>query len=797
MQFGDILARFGETSAESDGGYLARCPAHADSRPSLRIWRGDDHKARITCRAGCAPDAVIAAAGLTWPDMFNVSGVGATVPKERPALVSGQHAEQLQAYTLRASVRFQDAAAYAWRRFGISHEQAHELGLGVDDGGDDEFEYRSSSFTRFPRLTVPLYDFEGVARGLQGRDLSGKCPGRWVSLRNPEGCRWAAYGVFRGHGGYGATLITEGPGDALSAVSVGYDSVAVRGASLAGSPELLAELGDGLRGTQVVVCGDADSAGQGFAQRLAHGLAAYGIDVYTLSLPAGVGDLTEWREGAPEAFASALHSAVRSARLSSVSAVTNATAELSQRTGAEIISSSQGEDAARVLAELVSRYGESDAMNAHALVAWTDGRIRYAPGLGFYIWNGRFWECSQVKVRQEVHKMGAALVLAGKLHESRGFTMTTRIDNLLTELRSVPSVYVTPDDFDCQRHLLSFRNGTVDLRSGELRPHDKQDMITYCLGIDYSADAQCPRWDQFLAEVFVKHPELVDFIQRLTGYGITGSTDEQCFAVLWGKGANGKSVYTDTLSSVFSAITNTTPFATFEEKPAGSIPNDLAAMRGARLVMASEGNAGRRMDEAALKKITGKDKVSARFLHKELFTYTPTYLIMLATNHKPNFVSQDEGLWRRIKLIPFDRWFAPHERDYDLDRKLMAEAEGITTWAVRGAVEWYKRGLADPPVITSQTREYRETSDVLSGFFPGVIEFAEGETLHGNEAYISYTGWCEEEGLSGRDVKSRTLFYRLMEERGVPKRKIAKGIVLDGVRLADPHKIDGPGIFGH
>jgi putative DNA primase/helicase len=692
------------------------------------------------------------------------------------------------------------AATYAEDRFGIDPEAAHELSLGVDAGERDPFKYRGRAFTAYPRLTVPLFDFNGTPRGLQGRDLSGQCPGRWVSLSNPQGERWAPYGVFRGQGGYGVTLITEGPGDALSAVSVGYDAVAVRGAALAGSPELIEELAAGLKGSQVIACGDADAAGQGFSLRLAEGLSAHGVTVYTLALPAGVSDLSEWRERAPQNFASALHTAVKAARTSDVSQVAKRDEALNERTGASVVTSDQGDDAAKVLAGLVARYGESDAMNAHALVAWTDGRIKFAAGLGFYTWNGRVWEKSEVKVRQEVHRMGAALVLAGKLPESRGFTMTTRIDALLTELRSVPSVHVGAEDFDAQRHLLNFRNGTVDLRTGVMGPHDKADMLTYCLDLDYRPDATCGRWEEFLREIFPNHPELPDYMQRLTGYGITGNTDEQCFAVLWGKGANGKSVFTETLTSVFQRVTTTTPFATFEEKQSGGIPNDLAALRGARLVMASEGESGKQMSEAVLKRITGKDKVTARFLRQEFFTFSPTFLILLATNHKPRFKGQDEGLWRRVKLIPFQRWFAPHERDYDLDRKLMAEAEGIAAWAVRGAVEWYRGGLRDPKLIGDETREYRETSDQLAGFFPGVLELTNDDTpMSGAEAYNAYQAWCEEEGLTSKDVWSRKAFYEAMSERGVSKRKGRltgyQGIILEGVRLASPVAVAGPGIF--
>ncbi|MFJ9961102.1 phage/plasmid primase, P4 family [Streptomyces avermitilis] len=816
MKFVDILARFSEVSEESDGGYLALCPSHGDSNPSLRIWLGDDRKVRVACRVGCEAENIILAAGLRWRDMFDATGEGQTVRRERPEMVEPRYLAALSDYvedtavTLGQTQAATRAVGYLATRFGIDLDTAAELGLGFDAGpdGEAEFKWRSRAFTSFPRLTVPLRNFADDVHGLQGRDLSGKCPGRWVGLMNPRNRHWGAYGVFRGQGGYGVTIVSEGPGDGLTAVAVGYDAVCIRGAALAASPELMEELANGLHGQLVVAAGDDDRAGREFNRRLSDGLGAHGVTVHALALPGGAGDLTAWREADPQGFPFALHKAVKAARPVSaergrVDGGDESGSVAAERTGTVVVSSDDGAEAVELLKALTQRYGSSDTLNAHALVAWTDGRIKYASGLGFYVWNGRVWEPSAVKVRQEIHRMGAALMLSGSEEgrkASKGFTMRTNIDNLMVELRSVPSVHIDASEFDAKPDLLSFRNGTVDLRSGTMRPHDKDDLLTYCLDIDYVPAALCPRWEQFLLEIFPGHPELAPYMQRLTGYGITGHVAEQCFAVLWGKGANGKSVLTDTLTAVFRMVSKTTPFATFEEKPSGGIPNDVAALRGSRLVMASEGEAGKPMSEAVLKRVTGKDMIAARFLRQEFFEFKPSFLLMLATNHRPKFRGQDEGLWRRVKMVPFTRWFAPNERDHTLDRKLIAEAEGIAAWAVRGAVEWYANGLQDPEVITGATREYRETSDALAGFFPGVLERCpEGDdcAMPGDEAFNSYLEWCEAENLPQREQWTRRTFYSAMEERGCARKKTSKGIALMGVCLANaPKPATGPGIFG-
>ncbi|MEU3060635.1 phage/plasmid primase, P4 family [Streptomyces subrutilus] len=810
MRFADLLGRFSGVTSEPDGGYAALCPAHSDSRPSLRLWRGEDNKVRLTCRAGCDTADVIRSVGLDWSALFDVTGPGATVSAERPQLVPVALTAALAAYADRASLALgtfagewpERARTYLSDRFGLDLDTAAELGLGVDHGDQaEDFPYLSRAYRAFARLTVPLLGFDGTTRGLQGRDLTGDCPGRWLSLVNPRGHRWAPYGVMRGQGGYGTVLVTEGPGDGLTAVAVGYDAVVIRGASLAGSPELVAELAEGLRGQLVVICGDNDRAGSGFSQRLAEGLTAHGVTAYVLDIPHQGDDLTDWRARDPSGFPAELHRAVKTARPVRQSEDVQAderSAELATRTGADSVTRGEGSEAARILSDLVTTYGESDAMNAHALVAFSNGNIRHAAGLGFYTWNGRIWVRSDMRVRQEIHRMGAALVLAGQNQLARGFTMTSRIDALLTELCSVPSVSIEATDFDDRPDLLNFKNGTVDLRTGLMRPHDQADLLTYGLDINYDPNATCPRWEAFLEEIFPGMPDMPAYIQRLVGYGVSGHTTEQSFGVLWGKGANGKSVLVDTLTSVFRAISRTTPFSTFEERKSGSIPNDIAALRGARLVMASEGESGKAMSESILKRVTGKDMISARFLRQEFFEFRPSFLLLLATNHKPKFKSQDEGLWRRVKLIPFKRWFAPAERDPALDRKLLAEAEGIAAWAVRGAVSWYRDGLRDPQVITGASQEYRETSDPLAGFLPGVLEWAdESVSMTGNDCFNTYLDWCEAENLPAKERWTRQAFYSAMEERGATKKRTNKGISLGCLRLADesPEQV-GPGIFG-
>ncbi|WP_415940401.1 toprim domain-containing protein, partial [Streptomyces sp. 039-1] len=297
--------------------------------------------------------------------MFNVTGDGMTVPTEAPTMVGVSAIAGLRVWLDGLSLH-PETVLYARDRFGLDADALRELDIKGFDPDTDESGYTpvGRSFGSFPRMVVPFHGFDGVARGVQGRDLSGKCPGRWVGLKNPTGSRWALYGVFPGSGGYGATIITEGPSDALTAVAVGYDAVAVRGASLAASPELVQELADGLRGTQVIVAGDADTAGTTFTERLAAGLAGHGIEVYALAIPAGVGDLNDWRNRNADAFPAELHRAVSAAKVPRAAAELSESREISNRTGTDSVTRDEGMEAARILAGLMARFGESDAMNA-------------------------------------------------------------------------------------------------------------------------------------------------------------------------------------------------------------------------------------------------------------------------------------------------------------------------------------------------------------------------------------------------------------------------------------------------
>nr|WP_202453539.1 phage/plasmid primase, P4 family [Streptomyces sp. SID4913] len=796
----EILGRLSGVVDDHDG-HLAYCPAHRDrTTPSLKLTLKESGQLLYVCRAGCTQTDVGAKMkelGLHPSDFFNVDSQGMkTISAKAPETVGPGEIAGLKMFVDETSAALADspeAVAYLARRFGLSVDQAEDLGVGYAAPGDRPQPWLSRGFTRHPRITVPLYGADGVARGLQGRDIGGRCPARWVSLANPEGRMWSKYGLLSAGTGYDTILVTEGPGDGLTSVGVGYDALLIRGAGVARNAALVAELVTVLRGRDVVFAFDPDDAGARGIAVLSAALTEDGNAPRQLQFPNVKEDLTAWRERTPETFASELHTAVRSAPV-----VDLTSAPVPEPVKEEI--DMPATDAALESMDLSSRqaFDSTDvgiAVMLRDFIARNGGGVRYAKGLGFLVWDGKVWAPGGDKVRESLHLMGAELIASADDSKRRLAlkALTNRsIDAVMKELPSAPGVPVKASDFDARHDLLSVANGTVDLRTGKLHPHTPADMITKRLDVAYYPGAPADRWNQFLTEVFPEHPDLPDFMRRLVGYGITGSTSEHCFAFMHGQGSNGKSVFLDALIHVFKGVTQATQFSTFEKSVnVGQASPELASLRGARLVTASETEKYSRLAEALVKQLTGGDPITCRFLNQNPFTYVPSFLLLVAGNFKPAILSQDEGTWRRVKLIPFDATFsnALGNKDTTLPAKLRDEAEGILAWAVAGAVEWYADGLSEPSSVATATQAYRESEDRLA-------EFLNARCVRSGDVRVApmairraYAEWAEDAGLDRKEKLSGWALAVELESRGFKKAKRKGAWGFDGLRLKTDEEI--------
>jgi putative DNA primase/helicase len=780
LRLTEILGRLDGVHEDHDG-YLALCPAHNDrSHPSLKLTLKDGGQLLMICRTGCELDDILSKMRLPKSALFDVDGQGVkTVSAKAPETIGPGEIAGLRMFVDETTAALGDSDAainYLADRFGLSPDVATELEIGYAAPGDRPQKWLTRGFTRYPRVTVPLVGFDGVVRGMQGRDLSKKCPARWVSLANMDGRTWAKYGLLSAGTGYDTILVTEGPGDGLTSVAVGYDALIIRGAGLARNAALVAELVEHLRGRDVVLAFDPDDAGARGIGALATALVEDGNPPRQLPFPNAKEDLTAWRERTPEEFPAELHRAVRSAPVVELEA--EKTPETGPTSQPDVTES--GTDTA--LQTMSQSARESfDATDVGLAVRLRDymrrqgGGVRYAPGLGFLVWDSTVWAPGNDVVRTALLQMGAELIASGDdgARKLALKALTNRsIEDVIKVLPSVPGVPASADEFDSRPELLSVVNGTVNLRTGAVHPHTPADMITKRLDVAYNPSAEATRWEVFLTEIFPNHPEMPAFMRRLVGYGITGSTSEQMFVFMHGQGSNGKSVFLDALIHVFRGVTKSTEFSTFEARVnVGQASPELAALRGARLVTASETERYSRLAEALVKQLTGGDPVTCRALYGQPFTYIPAFLLMVAGNYRPAILSQDTGIWRRVKLIPFEATFRGAQRDTSLPGKLRDEAEGILAWAIRGAIEWHANGLQEPGSVQSATQDYRESEDRLSEYIEARCVREQGARVAPMAIRRDYAEWAEDAGLSRKEVLSGWALSVELEARHFTKDK--------------------------
>lgn len=334
---------------------------------------------------------------------------------------------------------------------------------------------------------------------------------------------------------------------------------------------------------------------------------------------------------------------------------------------------------------------------------------------------------------------------------------------------------------DADRMLLPCANGTVDLRTGKLRPHRREDFFTVKVDVPFDSRATAPIWVRFVSDVFGGDEELIAYIQRACGYCLTGDVSEHVLFLAYGSGANGKSTLLAGLQATMGRFMRPAAPGLLMAVDGDRHPTDLADIRGARLVSASETTDGKSLDEERVKWLVGGDRLKARRMRQDFFEFDPTAKFWLATNHKPVIRGADYGIWRRIHLIPFAVTFEPDRQDKLLPQKLALEAAGILNWMIAGCLEWRKIGLAPPRQVLAATEEYRDQMDTLGEFLDEHVVEDRTSITAAKDIYAGYKKWCMESGLR---VASAQAFGRKLSERGYKRGRTntgAKG--WEGVRL--------------
>lgn len=418
-----------------------------------------------------------------------------------------------------------------------------------------------------------------------------------------------------------------------------------------------------------------------------------------------------------------------------------------------------------VIAEL------TDAGNADRFVARHGENVRYNEQFGWMVWTGTHWSRDSLAVSPlmvetaiSIHAEAARCPDPdGQKHITKWAIRSQMAGSIQSALWLARSLVVASADlFDAQPLALTVANGTLDLRTGTLGPHRREDYATRCVAIEYDQDALCPTWDAFLARILPGQPER-EFIQRAIGYSLTGSTTEQVLFFLYGHGANGKTVLVETLRSLLgayqSALDAEAIMVNAQGRPAGSI----ATLVGARVAAVPETPEGGRLNEVRIKELTGGDTVGARFLYKEAFDFKPQFKLWIRGNHKPQIRGTDDGIWRRFALIHLGIQIPEAERDAGLQAKLLAELPGILAWAVRGAVEWYEGGLRMPDSVRGAVAEYRSEMDTLGDFLAEMCVIGPRYRCSNKAIYSAYEKWCEE---SGTRPMSKKALGSALGERG-------------------------------
>lgn len=453
------------------------------------------------------------------------------------------------------------------------------------------------------------------------------------------------------------------------------------------------------------------------------------------------------------------------------------------------------DDARKALAQsgepAPSALDDTDIANGRRLAERHGHDLRFTPERSWHVWDGRRWAVDDKCVGVQARAKESALSIFDEIRNSTDRDARMRhakrsqskqsIEAAIWLARSEPGIPAKLTDFDADGWLLNVANGTLDLRTGNLRPHQRADLLSNVVEVSYDPQAAWELWDAFLWRVVDRDEELYAYLRRFVGYLLVGDTSEQSLHFLYGLGANGKSVFCEVLMRLLGDYAVTASPDLIMLRRHGGIPNDVARLRGVRAALMNETSQGARFDEAKLKDLTGGDTLTARFLHQEFFDFHPTHRIVIRGNHKPAINGTDEGIWRRLRLVPFTVAIPTDEQDRHLLSKLEGELPGILNWALQGCREWQAVGLKPPAIIAEAVRQYREESDTLGRFIAESCEVAPLGQVKSSALFKRYQEFCEQAGERWIPAKD---FPAEMQRRGFTYKRERTGTrIYAGIEL--------------
>lgn len=444
--------------------------------------------------------------------------------------------------------------------------------------------------------------------------------------------------------------------------------------------------------------------------------------------------------------------------------------------------------------------GRTEVANSRRFLAQHGDKVRYCHAWRqWLVWDGARWavdsDGAMIRLGKSVvealwHEVPQTDMSAKITAFVKSSCSDTGIKNMLA--LAAPEVAILPDQMDTNPYLLNCPNGTVDLRTGCLREHRKEDCLTKLCPVEFDAEALSPNWDRFIETVF-PDKGIAGFVQRFFGYTLTGEVREQLIAIFHGGGSNGKSTMLSTIQNVVGfEYSSAAPEGLLMAKKFDSHPTDKATLFGRRLVVAQETDQGRKLDEATVKRLTGGDRISARRMKEDFWDFTPTHKIVQSTNYLPMITGDDHAMWRRLALVPFSQQFwnpdngetGPEalRQDKQLPEKLQLESKGILAWMVRGCVEWRKSGIQIPEQVRIATREYRKDQDVQGRFVEERCRKASDAWATVGDLYSALERWCHE---NGEEVPKKKAVSQWFDKHGFKGDRGAKGVrIRRGIDLA-------------
>lgn len=713
MKVDELLSRLQKVKKHS-GYWMASCPAHDDRTPSLEISTGDEEKILLRCHAGCATEAVVESLGLKMSDLF-----------------------------------------------------------------------QSSKRSKGQILTT--YDYTDANGKLLYQAV--RCEGKRFFQRRPDGNGWinSIKGVQRVLYHLPEVVATE-PGSTIFICEGEKSTNAIRGLGLvattnsggAGNWVKDGNYNESLGERQIVILLDNDQEGKSHAQQITQVLLgiASGIRILNLMPSIHKSDPFDWVSNGGN----------REALL----ALVENTPVFQPETYEIQPALSDNELTWLPVGEIIAALNRGETGDAEMLAQLYTNRIAFDhTEKVWHLWRGHNWKRDQCGfVRNLVTNQIASQYLHAASIKRRGdndeivkslsgaafrLRQRNRISNVLTLANGLYSLALTGDEWGRNPWLLGVTNGTINLQAGSLSPGQPSDYIRDIAPTRWQdLEEPAPMWERFLIEIFAGDNELVSFVQRLLGYGITGHNHEHKLAVLYGEGRNGKDTLLEALIHVLGEMAS--PVGSEVLLSGGRNPNaatpHLYGLRPLRLAWVSETNEGARLDAGQVKLLTGGGTVVARPLYGSPIRFTPQYLMMLVTNFKPHASADDYALWKRLYLIPFTEAFvdnpdpddsSEHLRDPYLAQTLKAEAGGILAWLVRGCLAWQVQGLNPPATVIEATEEYRQEEDTLSDFFDEYCEPDEEEKTKASNLYQGYATWAKKK--MGSKPMSSTAFGKRAKKR--------------------------------